>query len=87
MPTTRRRIKRPMTTVLTPEAIECWRIGDFHGLNRALGVKPWDISPFDGDLFPGTRARELYEALSQYGPPGRWDRHGEPLGPAEDPVG
>jgi hypothetical protein len=31
---------------LSARAIEAWRIGDFHGLNRALAIRPWQASPF-----------------------------------------
>jgi hypothetical protein len=50
MPTNRRR--RAHTIVgdrITPEVVEAWRVGDWHGLNRLLGVKPWETSPFDID--------------------------------------
>jgi hypothetical protein len=27
-------------------AIDAWRSGDFHGLNRALGIRPWQPTPW-----------------------------------------
>jgi hypothetical protein len=46
MPTKRRRLANTHIGI-SPAAIEAWRIGDFHGLHAALGVRPWHISPFD----------------------------------------
>jgi hypothetical protein len=81
---------------ITPEAVTAWQAGDWHGVNRALGVKPWQVSPFDVDgPKPPTWAAdnawaeswpwawEARKALIELaGPPGRVGRHGEPLGPA-----
>jgi hypothetical protein len=91
MPT--KRVKRTPTRVaLSEAALAAWRIGDFHALNRALGVTPHEVSPFDADdyaddaIVPESRrlprARELAATLlAQAGPPGGVGRHGEPLGP------
>lgn len=32
---------------ITPEAVEAFQRGDAMGLHRALGLKPWQPSPFD----------------------------------------
>ena len=34
---------------ITPEALEAFQRGDAMGLHRALGLKPWQPSPFDID--------------------------------------
>jgi hypothetical protein len=84
--------------VITAEAAEAWRQGDFHLLNRLLAFYPHQISPFDaggrppkeGELNPGyaatwPRAAEMRKRLIEVaGPPGHWNRHGEPLGPSTD---
>jgi hypothetical protein len=60
-----------------------WRAGDWHALNRAFGVRPWQVSPFDATGTapnPGSPWSELRQALiAAAGPPGRVGRHGEPL--------
>jgi hypothetical protein len=41
MPT--KRIKRTPTRIgLGADAIAAWQTGDFHGLARALDIKPWE---------------------------------------------
>jgi hypothetical protein len=76
---------------LTAKALEAWRIGDWHGLNRELGLNVHETSPFDARAptppeWAGASYRwafELRQALiEQGGPPGRVGRHGDPLGPA-----
>jgi hypothetical protein len=93
MPTKRRKIQ-PQRHGLTPEALEAWREGDKSALRTALGIKPWQISPFDVASYrrvPGTTpnaydqswpmALELRKRLMlAAGPPGKFDRHGQPLG-------
>jgi hypothetical protein len=32
---------------ITAAALAAWRRGDFSGLNTALGIRPWQASPFD----------------------------------------
>ncbi|MCC2663575.1 MAG: hypothetical protein K0S35_1497 [Geminicoccaceae bacterium] len=93
MPT--KRVKRtPAPIGITAEAAEAWRIGDFCTLNRVLGFMPFEASPFNAHReHPGAgefvraslpRARAVRAALIEIaGPPGRFDRHGGPLGPAE----
>jgi hypothetical protein len=97
MPTKRRRLANRQVGI-PPAALEAWRVGDFHKLNRALGIRPWQPSPFDVtsreppasapvntpfyDAWP--HAWALREALLQHGPPGRVGRHGLPLGPVAD---
>jgi hypothetical protein len=48
MPTKRERRNRSLAPGrTTAEAVQAWRIGDYHGLYDALGL-PWeDLSPFD----------------------------------------
>jgi hypothetical protein len=36
-----------MVFQLTPQAIEAWTAGDRHACHQALGIEPWDHSPFD----------------------------------------
>jgi hypothetical protein len=92
VPTTRRRIA-PSRAGISVKAIQAWQIGDFHALNRELGVRPWQWSPFD---VQGTepdysrpdhawdRAMELRRRLIELaGPAGRVGRHGDPLGPTK----
>jgi hypothetical protein len=104
MPTKRRKLTaRPIG--ISPRAIEAWQAGDVHGCHQALGIWPWDHSPFhvtsaeppqwlvdrdigSSDAIAGVenwrRAWSLRTALIQLaGPPGEFDRHGRPLGPAE----
>ena len=78
-------------TGLTPKALEAWRIGDWHALNRELGLNVHETSPFDATLpeppeWAGAsyrRAFELRQALIEAaGPPGRVGLHGDPRGPA-----
>ena len=92
MPTKRRKLSTRQIGI--PEAaIAAWRAGDLHELNRLLGIRPWQPSPFDVTT-PGPpawasvsgpfhtawpRAWEIRQALLQHGPPGRFGRHGEPL--------
>jgi len=35
-----------MAFTLTPQAIEAWTAGDKHACHQALGIMPWDFSPF-----------------------------------------
>ena len=90
MPTRRRKVA-PRQTGISIRALEAWRIGDWHGLNRELGLNVHETSPFDATLpeppeWAGAsyrRAFELRQALiGAAGPPGRVGRHGDPLGPA-----
>lgn len=93
MPTTRtRRPRWRAADAITHEVAQAWLAGDFHALNRALGVMPWQISPFNAHrehvgasellLSSLPRARELRAALLEVaGEPGDMDRHGRPLGP------
>jgi hypothetical protein len=36
-----------MVFQLTPQAISAWTAGDKHAAHQALGIMPWDFSPFD----------------------------------------
>jgi hypothetical protein len=50
MPTNRVRRSRPrIAETITAEAITAWQVGDFHALNRALGIPPCHPSPFPRD--------------------------------------
>lgn len=40
-----RRVQRD--GLVTPEAVEAFRAGDWIGLHRALRLKPWQASPLD----------------------------------------
>jgi hypothetical protein len=58
MPTTRRRISKPIRTVLTSEAIEAWRSGNYWRLWSALAlpvtVMPdWSADPPYELRYPG----------------------------------
>ena len=90
MPTRRRKVA-PRQTGISVRALEAWRIGDWHGLNRELGLNVHETSPFDATLpeppeWAGAsyrRAFELRERLIEAaGPPGRVGLHGDPRGPA-----
>lgn len=90
MPTKRRKLATRAIGI-SQAAIEAWKSGDFHGLNREIGVRPWQTSPFDADrtqpsddaVTAWPRAAELRAALIEAaGRPGRVGRHGEPLGSA-----
>jgi hypothetical protein len=92
-----KRTKRSATPVgISAAAIEAWRIGDWHELNRLLGIAPCDVSPFDaiGPLPSWCRTNStcwcaswprgvaLRKRLIEVaGPPGGVGRHSEPLGP------
>ena len=90
MPTRRRKVA-PRQTGISVRALEAWRIGDWHALNRELGLNVHETSPFDATLpeppeWAGAsyrRAFELRQALIEAaGPPGRVGLHGDPRGPA-----
>jgi hypothetical protein len=73
MPTKRRRLANRQIGI-SPAAVEAWRIGDFHGLNQALGIRPWELSPFDAseDDDPEDPPRSL---IASSEPPGElWCR-------------
>jgi len=44
MPVKRRQSKGARHRI-TPEAVEAFRAGDYSGLHRALGLRPWETSP------------------------------------------
>lgn len=46
MPTKRKNLTRKSTVRITRDALEAFEKGD-HALHRALGLKPWEISPLD----------------------------------------
>jgi hypothetical protein len=43
----KRRMHKGTPHRITDGAIEAWLAGSFHGLHRALGLRPWECSPFD----------------------------------------
>ena len=51
MPTKRRR-KGNRQIGIPASAVEAWRAGDFHGLAAALGIRPWQMSPWPLRLTP-----------------------------------
>jgi hypothetical protein len=79
---------------ITAELCEAWHQGDWHLVNRLTGTMPWMISPFDA-LTRDPRDQSEYgksqpralewrrRLIEAAGPPGRCNRHGEPLGPAK----
>jgi hypothetical protein len=95
MPGTKRRKSAPKQIGLTEAALEAWKCGDEHTLDRELKVRPWEPSPFDVSRPepPQTRTGGVWEEgwprawrlrqelIRVAGPPGRSDRHGRPLGP------
>jgi hypothetical protein len=54
MPTMRRK-KLARRIDIPAEAIEAWQRGDYPELHRALGLKPWELSPFWVDDEPTLR--------------------------------
>jgi hypothetical protein len=36
-----------MAFMITPQALAAWTAGDRHACHEALGIMPWDHSPFD----------------------------------------
>jgi hypothetical protein len=97
MPTKRRRLTNRQIGI-PPAAIEAWRIGDKRALDAALGIKPWQESPFYADnpeppswmssqtigINDCARAWEMRCRLIKLaGEPGGVGRHGEPLGPGK----
>lgn len=48
----KRRIAKGRTHRVTPEAVAAFRDGDHAGLHRALGLRPWQVSPLDVDGGP-----------------------------------
>lgn len=41
----KRRVQKLKPHRITPAAIEAFKAGDYLGLHRALGLKPWEPSP------------------------------------------
>ncbi|MCE3247233.1 MAG: hypothetical protein K0R41_1058 [Geminicoccaceae bacterium] len=96
-----KRVKRGATPIgISAAALEAWRIGDWHAVNRALNVAPCEVSPFDADteappewargrdtLYATSWARAWQlrcRLIAAGGQPGHHDRHGQPLGPSTD---
>lgn len=53
---------------ITPEAIEAFNAGDAPRLDRALGIRPWQVSPMDADTdeppawaAPGSATAEYWQ--------------------------
>ena len=45
MPTTRRRQGRAIANLVTPAAVDAWKIGDWSTVSTELRLKPWECSP------------------------------------------
>ncbi|MET4127164.1 hypothetical protein ACSSV6_000569 [Roseovarius sp. MBR-38] len=45
----KRRTPKGRAHKVTPEAIEAFQTGDYMGVHRALGLRPWETSPLDAD--------------------------------------
>jgi hypothetical protein len=96
MPTKRRRLTNRQISI-PPAAIEAWRIGDKRALDAALGIKPWQESPFYADdpeppswmtrqdsIDDWAHAWEMRcRLIAVAGEPGGVGRHGQPLGPGQ----
>jgi len=95
MPTNRHRIEREQHGI-TDELLEAWRQGDWHLVNRLTETGPHQIAPMDAicqrpadddDSYWAKSWRRAVEwrmrLIEAAGPPGRRNRHGEPLGPAK----
>ncbi len=68
MPVKKRRSKaRPHP--ITPEAVLAWRTGDESEVRTLLGLKPWQLSPFDAAQdcpYPtGTMGEQSYQLAQQ----------------------
>lgn len=51
----KRRTPKARDHRVTPAAVEAYRAGDWMGLHRALGLRPWQASPLDvpmGNPYP-----------------------------------
>ena len=64
---TRRRRKQAddeVREVITPEAIEAFKAGNWLRLHLALGLKPWECSPLEADtnILPANRDRSAWAA-------------------------
>jgi len=96
MPTRRARTERARHGI-TAKLLEAWRAGDWHLVNRLTNTGPHQIAPMDATpsnrpadddnshwAKSWPRAMEWRKRLIEAaGPPGRYNRHGEPLGPAK----
>jgi hypothetical protein len=73
LPTKRTRTPRPLQRRITPDAIEAFKAGDALALERALGIKPWEVNPLDAsgpapdweDAASWAEATALREALEE----------------------
>lgn len=52
MPTKRTPRNRDAKRRITPAAVEAFKAGDFMALHRALGLRPWEMSPLPLDVTP-----------------------------------
>lgn len=46
----KRRLPKSREHRVTPEAIAAFEAGDYHGLHRALGLRPWEESPLPASI-------------------------------------
>lgn len=49
MPTKRERLKRASNAHVTPAVIAAFKAGDYMGLHRLLGLRPWERSPLPAE--------------------------------------
>jgi hypothetical protein len=49
MATKRRKVAAQSRTRITPEAVACWKQGDYWGLWRALGLRLWQMPDWTED--------------------------------------
>ncbi len=55
MPTKRKRRTHGLAAdTISSAAIAAFKAGDWHGVNRALGIRPWQISPMDAHKYSET---------------------------------
>ncbi|RUU99681.1 hypothetical protein EOA60_03080 [Mesorhizobium sp. M1A.F.Ca.IN.020.06.1.1] len=52
MPTKRTPRNRDAKRRITPAAVEAFQANDYKALHRALGLKPWEMSPLPRDIEP-----------------------------------
>ena len=52
MPTRRNALKHSAKLRVSRAAIDAWQRGDFLALHRALGLMPWQESPFPQEIEP-----------------------------------
>lgn len=48
----KRRVSKIKAGRITPEAVAAYKAGDCMGLHRALGLRPWNLSPLPASISP-----------------------------------